>query len=175
MKNLFIIDGASGVGKSDLVHYVVGFNIDAALVRKYTTRPQRDYEKERDWRLDLTFVSEEEFRRIKLDYEYVYRGHKYGFSRAELNDCLSRSANVFVIVRNADIIKKLVTEYTFINVIPVFVYTDHERIRERLFGQGFSEESVQFRLQRIEIAFQDYLRRPELYREVLINNRLHRK
>jgi guanylate kinase len=170
MKNLFVIDGASGTGKSDLLHYVKNFNIDASLVMKHTTRSQRDYEKEKGWELDLIFVSEDEFEQLGHDYQYLYAGNKYGFSRTELNDCFSRSANVFVIVRNADVIRKLIADYSFINVVPVFVYTDYERIRERLLSQGVDEHRLRFRLERIEIAFQDYLRHPRIYREVLINN-----
>jgi len=45
MKNLYLIDGASGTGKSDLVHYVTDFKNDVKLVQKYTTRAERDYEK----------------------------------------------------------------------------------------------------------------------------------
>jgi hypothetical protein len=57
MKNLFIIDGASGTGKSDLVNYATEFNIDATLVRKITTRKKRDYENSTFvWKLDLDFV-----------------------------------------------------------------------------------------------------------------------
>ena len=170
MKNLFVIDGASGTGKSDLLYYVGNNSADTTIVMKYSTRPRRDYEKEKGWQLDLRFVSPKEFVGLRLDYQYKYGGYEYGFSREELNGCLSRSANVFVIVRNADVIRSLCRDYGFINVVPVFVYTDEEKIKERLLCQGLSEDRLKFRLDRIKIAFQDYLQHPSIYREVLINN-----
>ncbi len=170
MKNLFVIDGASGTGKSDLLHYVENFKSKVSLVRKYTTRSQRDYEKEKGWGLDLRFVSPNGFDRLNLDYQYKYGGYSYGFHHAELDACLARHSNVFVIVRSAEVIGQLVEDYGFINVVPVYIYTDQEKIRERLYRQKVSEEQVQFRLGRIREAFEDYLRHPQIYCEVVINN-----
>lgn len=171
MKNLFLIDGASGTGKSDLLRHVTNYNINAVYVQKYTTRKERAYEKkDKTWKLDLDFVSDEEFAAQNLDYRYAYAGFKYGFSRPELDRALLQSPNVFAIVRNAEIIRRVQEDYKFINVVPVFIYSNPEKIQERLARQGFDEEQQRFRLARIDIAFQDYLRHPNIYREILINN-----
>lgn len=88
MKNLFLVDGASGTGKSDLLNYVVDYK-QVNVVMKYTTRPQRLYEKEKGWLLDLNFVSLEEFERLKPDYVYKYRrDYWYGFYRADSKNAL---------------------------------------------------------------------------------------
>ena len=51
MKNLFLIDGASGTGKSDLIKYVSDFNDDISFIKKFSTRkPRRNEENQK---LDL--------------------------------------------------------------------------------------------------------------------------
>jgi guanylate kinase len=170
MKNLFVIDGASGTGKSDLLQYVDNFKTKVSIVRKYTTRSQRDYEKEKSWKLDLDFISQEDFDQQKFDYQYKYGKQMYGFHRVSLDTCLKQHSNVFVIVRNTDVIKQLIEDYNFINVVPVYIYTDQEKIQQRLIAQNVTEEQLKFRLDRIREAFEDYLLHPQIYREVLINN-----
>lgn len=170
MKNLFLIDGASGSGKSDLVQYVSSFSSQEACLKKYTTRPERDYEKEGEVVLDLAFVSEEEFNALKLDYIYTYSHHKYGFSKCELDCLLTQKENVFVIVRNADVIRKLLRNYSFINVVPAYIYTERHKLFQRLAKHGVTDERRKYRLKRLELAFKDYLKHPEVYKEILINN-----
>lgn len=140
MKNLFLIDGTSGTGKSDLLQYVTEFSTDVDFVRKYTTRRQRDYEKSEKWLLDLRFVSEKAFGERNLEYEYVYSGFRYGLSRKELELRLATKTNVFVIVRNIEAIQRLVSDYRFINVVPVFVYTDRSKLEDRLRSQGVDQQ-----------------------------------
>lgn len=172
MKNLFLIDGASGTGKSDLLRYVREYHDhgSAQVVTKLTTREQRGYEKEFEVELDLRFCNDEEFERDAPDYRYTYSNHKYGFSKATLNHHLANSDNVFVIVRNRHLIERLKTDYSFINVVPVYIYTDADKLKIRLNEQeGYSEEQVAFRLKRNDRAFDDYLKHPEIYHEIIIN------
>lgn len=172
MKNLFLIDGASGFGKVDLLRYAADFDISADYVRKFTTRSQREYEKRETWTLDLEFISDNEFDDYDFgSYKYRYRGEKYGFFKSELDDRLSRGANVFLIIRDVRVIRRLMDDYKFINVVPVFIYTDLDKIQKRFTQEGIHDEGLQSRL--IGIArdtFEDYLRHPDIYQEVLINN-----
>lgn len=170
MKNLFLIDGASGTGKSDLLQWIHQYQTGVTYIRKFTTRKQRDYEATEDIELDLDFVAEEEFRQKNIEYQYVYSGFHYGFARAALEARLRDFENVFVIVRNADLIKRLQRDYSYLNVVPVYVFTDRHRIEERLRQQQNNEEQIAFRLKRIDKAFEDYLLHPSIYREILINN-----
>ena len=50
MKNLFIIDGAMGTSKTDLVSYVTDpkYGVNASVVNKYTTRKKRSNEEHKD-------------------------------------------------------------------------------------------------------------------------------
>ena len=43
MKNLFLIDGASGTGKTDLLRYLNEFAIEAKTLHKFTTRERRKF------------------------------------------------------------------------------------------------------------------------------------
>jgi guanylate kinase len=171
MQNLFVIDGASGVGKSDLLRWVVD-NAGQHVVhlRKGTTRQQREYERTDDEiLLDLDFLTEDEFSAQAYDYIYSYGGARYGFHAKALTEALIAHDNVFVIVRNTATIQRLCRDYGFINVVPMFVYTDRAELQKRMADKGLSEDQMAFRLQRSDLALRDYYARPETYREVIIN------
>lgn len=164
MKNLFIIDGTSGIWKSDLIQYVSSYLHDADLVRKYSTRPKRNYERSGRYLTDLEFVNEHIFESLNLEYQYVYNGYMYGFSQQALNAALEDSSRVFIMIRNLEIIKELTLKLTDVNIVTVFIYTDFAEVSKRLPIK--TNESLR---ESIAHAFDDYLRHPEMYQEVLIN------
>lgn len=170
MKNLFLIDGASGTGKTDFLRYLNEFAIEAKTLYKYTTRERRKYETPDGPPLDLVWLTDNEFDNLPLDYQYKYGGNRYGFSKIELEEALKTSQNVFVIVRNAKTVRKIIKDFSFINVVPVYIYTDHERIVSRLRKEGYPNDQIEFRLNRLGLAFNDYLKHPELLQEIIINN-----
>jgi guanylate kinase len=172
MKNLFLVDGASATGKSDLLRWVHENNAhDVSFVVKATTRPKREYEENSEtFMLDLEFISEAEFAQRDPEFSYVYRKSHYGFARSELNRQLLLKDNVFVIVRNVDTIRRIVREYSFLNVVPIFIYSDRFELEKRLRGEGLPEEVIVGRLDRSDKALQDYYAHPNVYRDVLINN-----
>lgn len=118
----------------------------------------------------MTILPETEFQGLHLDYTYFYGGKKYGFFRKDLLEALREHSNVFLIVRSAELIRDLSKEFRFINVVPIYIYTDLDKIEERLKKQHFTREQIDFRISRHKMAFDDYLRHPALYQEVLINN-----
>ena len=124
----------SATGKSDLLKWVTENNADdVSFVVKDTTRAQREYERDDpEILLDLNFLTKEEFQAKNYDYAYTYGGGRYGFMRAELTNQLLRRDNVFLIVRNSALINKIANDYSFINVAPVFVYTDKAELIRRL-------------------------------------------
>lgn len=172
MKNLFLIDGASGTGKSDLLKWVVENNAnDIAFVTKGTTRAQREYERnDPEILLDLEFLTEEEFKSRGFDYTYSYGGARYGFSSSQITAALLERENVFVIARNSTTINNLSRDYGFINVVPVFVYTDKTELRNRLESSKIDPGLIAFRMDRSDIALRDYYAHPEAYQDILINN-----
>lgn len=169
MKNLFLIDGASGTGKTDLINYISDYKTRVSYVKKYSTRDVREYEKEITEKLDLIHISEDEFSNMSFDYFYNYGGKKYGFTKEQILNEFHCNEDVFIIVRDIEMIKKLKEDFSFLNVVSVFVYTDKNLIIDRLEKDNHTPEDIAFRIERIEIAFNSYLSNPAYYDEVLIN------
>jgi len=71
MNKLFLIDGAAGTGKSDLMEFVkTQSDYDVFSVGKLTTREQRENEEAKT--TDLTFVSSDEFEKRKNRGRILY-------------------------------------------------------------------------------------------------------
>ena len=119
--------------------------------------------------LDLEFIGHDEFDRRHYEYSYMYRGQDYGFARAQLNEQLVTNDNVFIIVRHFGMIQRLMKEYHFINVVPVFIHSDHDELEKRLIAEGLPREVIDERLEHSEGALQDYFRHPHVYREIMLN------
>jgi len=118
----------------------------------------------------LEIQSHGEFKQHDLDYTYSYGGERYGFYNKDLIEALHNYSNVFLIVRSAEIIRQIQQDFNYINVVPIYVYTDLNKVKTRLRKQHFTLKQIEFRLSRHKLAFEDYLRHPALYKEVLINN-----
>ncbi|MBV6472202.1 MAG: Guanylate kinase [Saprospiraceae bacterium] len=169
-KNIFLIDGASGTGKSDFVEYINSLNNKSGFVIKSTTRKIRDYEKKNAINLDLKFCTQLKFDSLKLEYHYEYEKHQYGFSKKELNDLIEKCENIFLIIRNVPLMRKLKKEFKEQNVVSVWVYSDISKIKERLREQDCNEEQIKFRVSRIEKTYKDYVLNSAFFDEVVINN-----
>jgi guanylate kinase len=181
-KNLFLIDGAAGAGKSDLIEYVYRTIKDkkSSILDKYTTRTIRKIEKQKEDEdkiiLDLQFVSNEGFEKLKKNqefYHYTYpriMGNQYGFSRASLIQALEEVDNVFLIIRSASVIEHIIKDFPEINVIPIFIYTIESKVAERLKKDGYNKIEIAYRLSRTKDAMDDYYNKPTLYKHVIINN-----
>ena len=71
MKVLFLVDGAAGTGKSDLVSYMANtFRYTAGKVDKYTTRKKRKSEEAK--KSDLIFLTNEEFKSLEMRKDDVF-------------------------------------------------------------------------------------------------------
>lgn len=178
MKNLFIIDGLAGTGKSDFLNFIqktYSTNTNYAyVITKYSTRDKRKYEKNKFYQLDLEFITDEEFNK-KVNTEdflqYEYGDHRYGFSKLDLDNSIKKNRNTFIIIRNLGLIEYLIKSYSDINVIPIFIYSDNEFVKERLKKEGLSDEEINERMERSQLPLQDYLSYSvNLYKETIINN-----
>ena len=106
MNKLFLIDGAAGTGKSDLIEFVsTQTDYDISTVGKITTRRKR--KKEEAKLTDLVFVTKDEFDRRKNNgdyytYRYGSKGHEYDYAinKTELIDSLCNHEFTFAIVRS---------------------------------------------------------------------------
>lgn len=175
MKNLFIIDGAAGTGKSDLLEYIeekYATGGVAAVVKKCSTRPLRPEEKgSQPADLQLISAPDFEFRTSNTRfYHYKYGDFRYGFALDDVDRQLALHKNVFIIVRDMTTIRRLREHYFWVRVIPVFVYSDEAEIRKRLVREGYSAKAIAWRLSRQKTAWNDYLAHSDIYEEVVLNN-----
>jgi guanylate kinase len=174
MQNLFVVDGAAGTGKSDLLEYIEAKYQTghlATVVKKYSTRPQRPEEKHSP--ADLLLITAPEFDELARDqrfYHYRYGEYRYGFHLDDIDAALREFRNVFIIVRDMTTIGRLRECYFSIRTIPVFIYSDAEEIRRRLHKENYTKRGIAFRLTRQKSAWQDYLSHSDIYEEVLLNN-----
>lgn len=124
MKNLFLLDGVAGTGKSDCIKYIQdGYRGEhtAGVLQKYTTRPPRKEEENKNYKIDLEFISQSEFDKIKteegtnfLSYRYgddTYGYYMYGIKKSDIDIALSKYENVFLIIRNIKCIKTMENIY----------------------------------------------------------------
>jgi len=176
MKTLFLIDGAAGTGKTDMLEYLRHKHTEkgkAAVLRKFTTRAHREEEIQQALELDLEFVSQRKFEDLRHKsgfYSYSYGDDSYGFRREDIDKMLQSHQHVFIIVRDRAMIEQLIKDYPRICVVPVYIYSDRDETEKRLLKDGYSQEAIEFRLNRQQIASSDYLRHSGLYREIIINN-----
>ena len=87
-----------------------------------------------------------------------------------MDEALASYQNVFIIVRDRITIQQIVKDYPKICTVPVFIYSDNEKVIERLKNDGYDDISINFRLSRQELVWDDNLRQSDLYQEVIINN-----
>ena len=176
MNKLFLIDGAAGTGKSDLMEFVkTQSDYDISSVGKITTREQRDNEEAKT--TDLTFVSVAEFeeRRSKGDY-YAYKyGSKgdendYAISKEELINSLKKYEFTFAIVRSRPTITQIIKELSSYGLVRrVFIYTDKEEAKRRMRNDGYDENQVLFRTRRNKLLW-DEEKYYDINRVTIINN-----
>lgn len=160
MKTIFIIDGTSGIWKSDLINFVSKSPIKSRIIKKSSTRTKTS----NDTTIDLKFMDEELFDSFNFDYVYTYDNKKYGFFKKEVEDAINNSENVFIVIRNLDLIKKFSSDFNQHNIVVVFIYTDFDVVSKRLPNANSLQNKKS-----IEDAFQDYLSHPKIYDDLIIN------
>lgn len=174
INTLLLIDGAAGTGKTDMLDYLERrYRGKVAIIPKKTTRDLRPEEKKRNSVLDLDFVSKEDFKKSSRDahfYQYEYGGWHYGFSKSQIARSVEENDITVVIVRNISLIKKLKEDFSWARVVVAYVHSDPARVRERLMKEGYSQEYIKLRVSRDVIAWEDYLKNPDLYDRILLNN-----
>ena len=186
VKNLFLIDGASGTGKTDFFNFInqvgaqkYGF---AKALPKLSTRGIRKGEK--DSPIDIVNVTDEEFTNVAkqirkmnkkfYEYQYPYKHARYGIAKDEIDEALREYNNVYIIVRSSYCIKEICEDYKDyrnINLVPIIIYSDVEQVRARLEAEGNTEEQISERVSRTNIFIDDYYTQPEnMYKEIVLNN-----
>lgn len=174
MKNIFIIDGAAGTGKTDLIHYLnhkFTQRYGIGYIKKYTTREKRPEEENKG--LDLIHIKPNEFNSKLEDhnfYHYSYGKYKYGFFKSDLENSLSSHKNVFIIIRNRPLTEEIAIDFPEVRTVITYIYSDKEQVIKRLETDGYDDESIKFRMNRMNTSWEDYLTYNDIFQEILINN-----
>lgn len=176
VNTLLLIDGAAGTGKSDAIEYLekrYRQPSELRIIKKVTTREERLEEKTKKIHLDLNFITNKEFNEIASDplfFQYEYGEGRYGFHRNQIVEALQKNRVTVIIVRSINVIRKLKEDFGWARVVAVYVHTDQSTVRQRLQKDGYGKRYINLRMKRGLIAWQDYLKHPDLYCKVLLNN-----
>ncbi len=138
---LFIFTGTSGSGRKTIAH-MVGESLGFTHVRSYTTRPPRSHDVNRT---EYMYTSEETFRRMAADGEFVEHvvidGYSYGIRRDDLLRDAHSGRHAYVIVNRygASDLKKLLGDDAY----RIFLYVSKSAMLERLESKGFHYEVIE--------------------------------
>jgi hypothetical protein len=114
---------------------------------------------------DLKFVKDDEtFAASNFDFQYTYDNHKYGFHKREVEELLDKVDNVFIVIRNLDLIQVFSKAFSNCNIVTTFIYTDFHVVSKRIPNASNLQQKKS-----IADTFQDYLRHPHVYDEIIIN------
>jgi guanylate kinase len=175
-KTLLLIDGAAGTGKTDLLEYLSRRFLQkgkVAVVLKVTTRARRPDERNKGLSLDLVFTSDEKFNHLRKNsefYQYEYGGWRYGFFKSAVTKAIAEHEITVVIVRSSAIIGELRRNFSQTRVWVVYIHSDLGEVVSRLKRDGYSKSYIDLRLDRGHIAWEDYLKHPNLYNQIILNN-----
>jgi guanylate kinase len=149
---------------------------------KYTTRKPRPEEAGRGF-LDLYFPpdTKEQFAQRSKSlgfYCYTYGNdrtgyNEYGFYASDIRTALEEHDSAFIIVRSTETISRVKADFPAIRCVSVFIYTDRDLVTERLHREGYSDDAIDFRLERLPSAWSDYLKHSGSYDDKIINNSNH--
>ena len=146
---LFVISGASGVGKSTVLNQVMAKRQDLTFSVSATTRNPRPGEQDG---VHYYFITVEAFQKMIEEDAFVeYDGHMkhfYGTPRAQLEEKLTRSNVILDIEPNgAFCVRKTRPDATLIFIAPPSM----EELERRLRNRGdTNEDQIRVRLERAE-------------------------
>ncbi len=169
MGKLFVISGASGVGKGTVLKGVMAERSDLSFSVSATTRAPRPGEIDG---VHYYFISKEEFEEmIEKDAFLEYDAHAanyYGTPMAQLNDkLLSGSVLLDIEPKGAQIVRKKRPDAVLIFIMPPSV----EELERRLRGRGdTSDEQIAMRMERAKWEMEQR----SWYDHVVVNDELNR-
>lgn len=207
MKNLFLVDGAAGSGKTDFFNFINGIGSEsnhyAIALPKYTTREKRTsdlnnkdlihFEGTKEERETEYFKLMKDFRgqgEIIFEYQYPTGEAYYSIKKSDIDEALKKYKNVYIIIRSSYCIRDILQtykDYSNINVVPIFIYSDKDcvikRLRDELNASPLFIDmpkkdrdekisiEIEKRVKRTNVAMEDYYTQPiDIYKEIVINN-----
>lgn len=142
MKNIYLIVGPSGSGKSSISE-VVAKDLGLELVSSYTDRPRRSENE-----AGHIFLSKEEFDQLKGFCAYTeFNGHRYGVTE----DIIEKS-DIYIIDPSG--VEFFMREYKGNkNPVVIGLTVDKAECKKRMLARGDSEYAVESRLLNDEREF----------------------
>ncbi len=181
MKKLFLVDGAAGYVKEDLLKYI-NSKENFYVVKKYTTRKNRD--KKLKHNTDLIYISNDKFLELESKcYCYNYGEEKdgygiarYGIPKNAIQNAVKEFENVFVIVRSSKRINDIIKDYgNKVKVVTVLIYPDKQYTYDRIkkdknldYIQKKCE--IQARPKRINEVLKDYFIEFNFFNRIILLN-----
>lgn len=142
MKNIYLIIGKSGIGKTTVSEYLHK-KYNFKTVASYTTRPKR-YDGEEGH----IFVTKEEFDKLPLLAYTKFNNYEYG-ATAEL----IQKADIYVI--DIDGLKELTTNLKDKKCVTIYLKANILQLIFRMFHRGDSLKRVIERIKHDKIAFKE--------------------
>ncbi len=143
---LIVIAAPSGAGKTTLVHALIERNPDFVFSVSYTTRPKRPNEQHGR---DYFFVSEEEFRRLDRQGEFLESARVfdnfYGTRRSQVESELAKGRSVVLEIdwQGARQVRAAMPGCRSIFILPPSVEALEQRLRSR---RTDAEDTIRRRL-----------------------------
>lgn len=164
---LFVISGASGVGKTSILRRIMKARNDLYFSVSATTRPPRPAEQDG---VNYHFVSHDCFQEMILHDAFLeyddHMGNLYGTPKAEVTDNIDKSHVILDVEPiGAFRVRELWPEAVLIFIVPPSL----EVLEERLRGRGdTSEEQISLRIRRA--AWE--LEQSRFYNYIVVNDQL---
>ena len=167
MGKLFVISGASGVGKSTVLGKVMAKRQDLTFSVSATTRSPRAGEVDGK---DYYFVSKDKFLAMIDDHEFLeydaHMGNYYGTPKAQLEDKLQKGSVILDIEPNGAFhVREEKNDAVLIFIAPPSL----EELESRLRGRGDTSEE-QIRIRQARVAWE--MEQSKRYDHVVINDRV---
>lgn len=163
MNNLFILVGASGVGKSAITEYIRKSkdNNTFYCIKKHTNRPMRKEEISRgfDKELDLIFETNLD-KTINSKNALIYqKGDFYYWIRnEEILEKLKKYKNCFILTTGFAESKNIKKNFLYeANCVICYIHTDASIIIERMKKDNYTEQEIDFRVRRTIPIWDEYV------------------
>jgi len=171
MGKLFVVAGASGVGKSYLLENMRYLDSSIVPVKKLSTRKPRKYETDETQSfLDLEF--NKPMKEIcNCEYRYPYGKEWYGIQKKDIDEHLAKDRNPVLIVRNCETILKIKKDYPKSIVIYIQGGLSGYDLSCKLTELGHEDIEIEERMNRHTNDFHDYVThlRYRVFDYVLVN------
>jgi|DewCreStandDraft_1066081.scaffolds.fasta_scaffold00038_76 guanylate kinase len=154
-KAIFIFTGPVGSNRKSVAE-MVGSTLSLTHIVAYTTRKPRSYETDGQ---DYHFIDLESFIRAEQNNEFIeehrLKDVHYGIKTEEIMEAFETHDFIFLLLNKegSEILKQIYGDH----VIRIFIYSDKDKVRERLISRGDTEEVVENYLKQYdaEISYKD--------------------